>query len=109
MLSKFFAKLPSHITRYLMILLLGSVSLSAAAVDITEYLVEAPFEDVRQDLGDAVINRGYKVDYESYLGDMLSRTSADVGGKKPSIIKLNFCSFVLPCCRVPQWKRMLAI
>ncbi|MEX3008131.1 DUF302 domain-containing protein [Hoeflea sp. TYP-13] len=70
----------------------------AAASDVTEYIAEAPFEDVRQDLGDAVINRGYKIDYEAYIGEMLERTSADVGGKK-EIYKnaefIQFCSAVL--------------
>lgn len=70
----------------------------AQAAEVTEYVVEAAFEDVRQDLGDAVVNRGYKIDYEAYIGDMLSRTASDVGGKK-KIYKhaelVQFCSAVL--------------
>ncbi|MEE9375002.1 MAG: DUF302 domain-containing protein [Rhizobiaceae bacterium] len=68
------------------------------AAEITEYVVEAPFEDVRQDLGDGVVNLGYKVDYEAFIGDMLARTASDVGAKK-SIYKkaefIQFCSAVL--------------
>ncbi len=70
----------------------------ARASDVTEYVVEAPFEGVRLDLRDAVINRGYTIDYEAFIGDMLARTSADVGGKK-TIFKhaetVQFCSAVL--------------
>ena len=70
----------------------------ALASDVTEYVVEAEYEDVRQDLGDAVINRGYKIDYNAFVGDMLARTSQDVGGKK-SLYEhaelIQFCSAVL--------------
>ncbi|MEE9315302.1 MAG: DUF302 domain-containing protein [Rhizobiaceae bacterium] len=79
-------------------LLMMATSFQAQASEITEYVVEAPFEDVRQDLGDGVVSLGYKVDHESFIGDMLARTSADVGGKK-SIFKkaelIQFCSAVL--------------
>lgn len=72
--------------------------LNARASDVTEYTVEAAFEDVRLDLGDAIINRGYKIDYEAFIGDMLKRTSSDVGGKK-EIYKnaemVQFCSAVM--------------
>ena len=71
---------------------------AAHAAEITEYVVEAPYENVRQDLGDGVINRGYKIDYEAFIGDMLARTSQDVGGKKKIYNKaefIQFCSAVL--------------
>ena len=70
----------------------------ARASDVTEYTVDAAFEDVRQDLGDAVVNRGYKIDYEAFIGDMLARTSGDVGGKKRlyrHAESIQFCSAVL--------------
>lgn len=75
-----------------------SVVLPSVAAEITEYVVEAPFEDVRQDLADGVVNRGYKIDYEAFIGDMLKRTSQDVGGKKELYRKaetIQFCSAVL--------------
>ncbi|NKB52661.1 MAG: DUF302 domain-containing protein [Rhizobiaceae bacterium] len=71
---------------------------TANASDVTEYVVTADFDDVRQDLSDAVINRGYKIDYEAYIGEMLARTSQDVGGKKEIYKKaelVQFCSAVL--------------
>ena len=70
----------------------------AQASDVTEYVVEAEYDIVRQDLGDAVINRGYKIDYNAFVGDMLARTSQDVGGKKELYEKaelIQFCSAVL--------------
>lgn len=68
------------------------------ASQVTEYVVEAPFEDVRLDLGDAVINRGYKIAYEAFIGDMLDRTAEAVGATK-RVYKhaelVQFCSAVL--------------
>ncbi len=63
--------------------------LSPAAADkattpegVTAYTVEADFEDVRFGLENAIVNRGLVIDYTSHIGDMLERTSADVGGSK---------------------------
>ena len=73
-------------------------AVNATAADVTEYIVEAPFTDVRQDLGNAVVNRGYKIDYEAMIGAMLERTSEDVGGKKTIFSNaefVQFCSAVL--------------
>lgn len=72
---------------------------AAAAQDvITSYEVEAEFADVRQDLADAVINRGYVIDYEAMIGEMLERTAGDVGAAK-TIYKnaeaIQFCSAVV--------------
>jgi len=65
---------------------------------VTSYSVEAEFDDVRQDLADAVINRGYVVDYEAKIGEMLARTAGDVGAKS-TIYKnaeaIQFCSAVV--------------
>ncbi len=75
-----------------------STSATVTAAGITEFVVEAPFEDVRADLGDGVISRGYKVDYEAFIGDMLARTAGDVGAKKTIYKKaefIQFCSAVL--------------
>ncbi len=68
------------------------------AAGITQKAVEATFEDVQQDLSNAIINRGYKIDYRAFIGDMLARTASDVGGKKAIYKKaefLQFCSAVL--------------
>jgi len=71
---------------------------AAQASQISEIKVEAEFDNVLQDLSDAIINRGYKIDYQAFVGDMLKRTGADIEGSKP-IYKdaqlLQFCSAVL--------------
>jgi len=63
--------------------------------NVTAYSVEGDFADVRQDLADAVINRGFVIDYEAMIGDMLERTAADVGAKT-TVYKdaqaVQFCS-----------------
>lgn len=62
---------------------------------VSAYTVEADFEDVRFGLENAIVNRGLVIDYTSHIGEMLDRTSADVGGTK-KIFKnaeaMLFCS-----------------
>lgn len=82
-------------------LVAGLLSLPAQAQDaVTFHEVKAPFEEVRQDLADAIVNRGYVIDYEAAVGDMLSRTGQDVGSditifKESRASVLQFCSAVL--------------
>lgn len=71
----------------------------AAAVDgVTIYSVEEEFENVVLDVTDAIVNRGYKIDYTARIGEMLDRTAADVGASR-KIYKgariLQFCSAVV--------------
>lgn len=70
----------------------------AEPAGVTIYTAAAPFDDVRQDLADAIVNRGFVVDYEARIGDMLNRTAADVGADKTVFDKadaLQFCSATL--------------
>lgn len=73
---------------------------ATAAETVTSYETTAPFDEVRQDLMDAIVNRGYVIDYEAFVGEMLARTGADVGAEK-TIFKdgnanvMQFCSAVL--------------
>jgi uncharacterized protein (DUF302 family) len=58
----------------------------------------APFADVIADLEDAVVNRGYKIDYHGHIGEMLKRTAGDVGAAGPLYRDaefLQFCSAVV--------------
>ena len=73
---------------------------SALAEDVTTYRSTAPFEEVRQNLADAIVNHGYVIDYEAHIGKMLSRTAADVGGSQALFANgranaMQFCSAVL--------------
>lgn len=77
---------------------LAAAPVLAAPTGVTTYETDAPYEQVRQDLADAIINRGYVIDYNAKIGDMLARTASDVGGTKElynSAETLQFCSAVL--------------
>ena len=72
--------------------------LGVAAVMSLTLQTEAAFEDVRQDVSDAIINRSYVVDYTAKIGDMLERTASDVGSTQKiysGAETAQFCSAVL--------------
>lgn len=61
----------------------------------TAYQVEGTFDDVRQDVLDAIVNRGFVLDFEARISDMLKRTGKDVGATKEiyeDATMLMFCS-----------------
>ncbi len=64
-----------------------------AREDVTTYETEAPFADVAADLSDAIVNRGYVVDYHGFIGEMLKRTAGDVGADKPLYRQAEFFQF----------------
>ncbi len=70
----------------------------AAGDDVFTVTTDVPFEDAAQAVNDAIINKGYAVDYHGYVGDMLKRTAEDVGAEK-QLYKdaefFTFCSAVL--------------
>ena len=69
-----------------------------AGPDVTVLETDTAFPDVMADLEDAVINRGYVIDYHGHIGEMLKRTAADVGAAKPLYRNaefLQFCSAVV--------------
>lgn len=78
---------------------LTSTALPASARDdITKYTVQADFADVVADLADAIVNRGYKIDYHGLIGEMLERTAADVGASEKLYRNaeiFQFCSAVV--------------
>lgn len=64
---------------------------------VTVYSVSGKYAEVLQDTADAIVNRGFKIDYRAYIGDMLARTGSDVGSTKKIYIdaqSLQFCSAV---------------
>ena len=83
------------------ILILGlGLAGGAFAEEVTTYRSTAPFDEVRQDLADAIVNRGYVIDYEAHIGKMLARTAGDVGASKTLFAEgranaMQFCSAVL--------------
>jgi len=59
------------------------------------YTVDASFADVRQDVLDAIVNRGFVLDFEARISDMLKRTEGDIGAKTSvysDATMLMFCS-----------------
>ncbi|MGB3391803.1 MAG: DUF302 domain-containing protein [Pseudaminobacter sp.] len=66
--------------------------------DVTKYTSQAPFADVAADLADAIVNRGYKIDYHGFIGEMLQRTAEDVGASTQLYRNaeiFQFCSAVV--------------
>ncbi len=69
-----------------------------ATSGVTIYSVEGEFEPAALDVSDAIINRGYVIDYTARISDMLDRTAADVGAttKVFSSAQISqFCSAVI--------------
>jgi hypothetical protein len=60
---------------------------------VTTYETDEPFADVASDIQDAIINRGYVVDYHGRIGEMLKRTAGDVGATKPLYKDAEFMQF----------------
>ncbi len=59
---------------------------------------KANFDDVKEDLVNAVTKRGLVVDYTAQIGAMLDRTAKDVGASKKVYARaeaIQFCSAIL--------------
>jgi len=76
----------------------GSFPALADMDDMRVVKAKASFADVKQDVADAIINRGYVIDHNAKVGNMLDRTGKAVG----SALKIyngaetvQFCSAVL--------------
>ena len=62
------------------------------------YSTTGDFETVALDVSNAIINRGYVIDYTARIGEMLDRTAADVGATETVFANAQiaqFCSAVL--------------
>lgn len=86
--------------RRFVILALGL--LIAAPAVAADHLVllktKAKFEDVKEDVVNAVTKRGLVIDYTAYIGAMLDRTAKDIGAARQIYAKaeaVQFCSAVL--------------
>lgn len=72
---------------------LSLFAISAGAADAPGYRVytkAARFEDVRDDVKDAIVNRGFVIDYEGHLGAMLERTAEAAGNATASGAGLRY-------------------
>jgi uncharacterized protein (DUF302 family) len=72
---------------------------SAAAQPVISHVkTGARFEDVRDDLKQAIESRGLVIDYQAQIGRMLERTGKDVGSDKALYVDaqtFQFCSAAL--------------
>jgi len=75
------------------LLVLGAGTAALAADWVRTVAKQGKYEDVRQDVADAIINKGLKIDYTGKIGDMLERTGADVGSTKPIYKNAEFFTF----------------
>lgn len=66
---------------------------AADAPSLKEKTKQGKFADVRDDLKNAIINRGYVVDYVGQFNSMLERTSEAVGGAKSPYSNAEFLQF----------------
>jgi hypothetical protein len=66
---------------------------AAAADEVRSYAKKAAFDDVKFELGNAIIARGLTVDHTGQIGRMLERTGADVGSTRPLYAHAEFVTF----------------
>ena len=85
------------LTITILISIWSSLAMAGGNQHLQVYETKADFADVRQNLIDAIIDRGYVLDFNGRVGDMLKRTQTDVGGKPiyRNAEYMAFCSAVL--------------
>ncbi len=78
--------------------LIPAILLSLAAQAGGDYLVvktvQGSFDDVRDDLVNAIESRGIKINHTNYIADMLERTGKDLGATRQVYVKgeqVEFC------------------
>lgn len=72
---------------------MSSMPAMAAGDDVVTREASGTFADIAQAAQDAIINRGYKIDYHGFIGDMLKRTAGDVGASKELYKDAEFFTF----------------
>jgi uncharacterized protein (DUF302 family) len=77
----------------------------AAGDDVKTIESDAVFADVASGIENAIVNRGFKVDYHGFIGDMLKRTATDVDAGKALYKDAEFFTF---CSAVVSRKVMEA-
>ncbi|WP_417410212.1 DUF302 domain-containing protein [Hoeflea sp.] len=77
----------------------------AAGDDVKTIESDAAFADVASGIENAIVNRGFKVDYHGFIGDMLKRTASDVDAGKTLYKDAEFFTF---CSAVVSRKVMEA-
>lgn len=65
----------------------------AASDDVMTVETDAAFADVATGVENAIVNRGYAIDYHGFIGDMLKRTAGDVDAGKALYKDAEFFTF----------------
>ena len=76
----------------------GTAALAADPHPVVSYSTKAKFEDVRDDLKQAIESKGLVIDFESFVHRMLERTGKDVGSSRKLYLDAQafvFCSAAL--------------
>lgn len=77
---------------------LSTAALAADPLPVVTYSKKAKFEDVRDDLRQAIESKGLVIDFESFVNRMLERTGKDVGSSRRLYLDAQafvFCSAAL--------------
>jgi len=82
-----------RIASLLGLLMLTATPVMAAGDDVYTATTDLPFADAAAAVNNAIINRGYKVDYHGFIGEMLKRTAEDVGASKKLYRDAEFFTF----------------
>ncbi|NQU56712.1 MAG: DUF302 domain-containing protein [Rhodospirillales bacterium] len=61
--------------------------------DLKFYNTKGNFNDVKENVEDAIINRGFVIDYHGFIGNMLKRTGKDIGSTKALYKDAQFYQF----------------
>lgn len=78
----------------LLSVLLFSLSAQAGGEHLVVKTKQGSFEDVRDDLVNAIESRGIRINHFNYIADMLERTGRDLGATKQVYVKgeqVEFC------------------
>jgi len=73
--------------------LLATPTMAADEPGTRVYSKTAKYQDVRDDLKDAIVNRGFVIDHEGHLQDMLARTAEAVGNARSPYLKAEYLQF----------------
>ncbi len=72
---------------------LTSFAFAQSGEGLKTYSTKSNFDDVTADVEDAIINRGFVIDYHGFISDMLKRTRKDVGGSKEIFKEAEYYQF----------------
>jgi uncharacterized protein (DUF302 family) len=72
-----------------------TLAIAAGPAPVVTYSKKAKFEDVRDDLKNAIESKGLVIDYQSHINTMIERTGKDVGSSRKLYVDAQafvFCS-----------------